>query len=207
MSTATMDKKYKDGIPSIINTLPADTLAEDDVNTVVAELQKKLRKTRKLKIGKDGLYPGEEVNICRWWLSRDAFALGSEPQDSAEDSMRASLLELRARETQMQIIFLLEALALEASMPAPGIDNTAPEYPSQWEKEASQPKKRKVKKPQDLNVLLDLFVDRLCIWQSMRVDDSNTNKAAGAQPSSKSGHSGIGTDALKSFCVDVVLPL
>lgn len=207
MSTATMDKKYKDAIPLIINTLPADTLAGDDVTTVVAELQKKLRKIRKLKIGKNGLYPGEEVNICRWWLSRDAFALGSERQDNAEDSMRASLLELRARETQMQIIFLLEALALEASTSVAGTDNTAPEDLSHWENEASQTKTRKVKKPQDLNVLLDLFIDRLCIWQSMRVDDSNTNKAAMGQPSSKSGYSGIGTDALKSFCIDVVLPL
>jgi len=206
MSTATMDKKYKEAIPSIINTLPADTLAADDVTTVVAELQKKLRKTKKLKIGKDGLYPGEELNISRWWLSRDAFALGSEPQDSAEDSMRASLLELRARETQMQIIFLLEALALEASMPTAGTDNIAPKASYLWENEASQSKKRKVKKPQDLYVLLDLFVDRLCIWQSMRMDDSNLDKATGAHPSTID-HSGIGTDALKSFCVDVVLPL
>jgi DNA replication regulator SLD3 len=206
MSTATMDKKYKEAIPSIINTLPADTLAEDDVTTVVAELQKKLRKTKKPKIGKDGLYPGEELNISRWWLSRDAFALGSESQDNAEDSMRASLLELRATETQMQIIFLLEALALEASMPAAQTNNIAPKAASEWENEASHTKKRKVKKPQDLHVLLDLFVDRLCIWQSMRMDDSNLNKAAGAQPRA-SDHGGIGPDALKNFCVDVVLPL
>ncbi len=206
MSTATMDKKYKDAIPSIIKTLPADTLAEDDVTTVVAELQKKLRKTKKLKISKNGLYPGEELNISRWWLSRDALALSSDSQDSTEDSMRASLLELRARETQMQIIFMLEALALEASAPAVGVENTVINDPSQWENEASQTKTRKVKKPQDLNVLLDLFVDRLCIWQSMRMDDSNLNKTAGAQPSTND-YSGIGTDALKSFCVDVVLPL
>lgn len=196
-----MDKKYKEAIPSIIDTLPADTLAEDDVTTVIAELQKKLRKTKKLKIGKDGLFPGEDLNISRWWLSRD-----TEPHDDAEDSMKASLLELRARETQMQIIFLLEALALEASMPTAEIDDTASKDPSQWENVESQTKKRKAKRPQDLNVLLDLFVDRLCIWQSMRIDDSNLNKTAGAQPST-SNDSGIGTDALKSFCVDVVLPL
>jgi len=207
MSTATMDKKYKEAIPSIINTLPAHTLAEDDVTTVVADLQKKLRKTKKQNIGKNGLYPSEELNISRWWLSRDAFVPGSEPQDSSEESMKASLLELRARETQMQIIFLLEALALEASMPAAGTDNIAPKAPSELEDETSQMKKRKAKKPQDLNVLLDLFVDRLCIWQSMRVEDSNINKATGALPSTSSDHSGTGIDALKSFCVDVVLPL
>lgn len=116
-----MDKKYKGAIPSVINNLPAHSLADEDSNVLIAELLKKVRKTKRQKIGKDGLYSGEEVNISRWWMSRDVSIMPSESQDGAEDLTRASLLELRTRETQMQIILLLEALALEASVPATGI--------------------------------------------------------------------------------------
>ena len=206
MSIAVMDKKYKEAIPSIVNTLPADTLSEDDTAAVIKELEKKSRKTKKHKIGKDGLYPGEELNVSRWWLSRGSSIPDSDSQSSAEDPIRVSLLELRARETQMQIILLLEALALEVSISAAGSGSTTSKAAPEAEDE-SQTKKRKPKRPQDLNVLLDLFVDRLCIWQSMRMDDTKAHKASEGQSQLGSGHNSIGTDALKSFCVDVVLPL
>ena len=201
-----MDKKYKEAIPAIINQLPSQAMSEDDTAAVIAEMHKKSRRAKQRRIGKDGLFPGEELSVSRWWLSRDSSLQDSDSHVSGEELIRASLLELRARETQMQIILLLEALALEVSMSASTVGNSKSQGAPERE-EILHAKIKKPRKPQDLNVLLDLFVDRLCIWQSMRTDDGNLNKA-GEGPSQAGGdHSGIGADVLKTFCVDVVLPL
>ena len=200
-----MDKKYKHTIPGIINTLPVEVLSDDDTAPLIMRTSKQSRKNKKQKIGKDGLYPGEELNVARWWLGRKSSSLDSGTPDSGDNSKEAYLLELRTRETQMQIVLLLEALALEASISASGIESTAslavPE-----DKEDSQMKK-KPKKQQDLNVILDLFVDRLCIWQSMGIDDEQPNRTGEGQLRTDSDHNGISIDALRTFCVDVVLPL
>lgn len=201
-----MDKKYKEAIPPIINTLLVQTITEDESPAVVAELGKKLGKAKKQKIGKDGLYPGEEVNIFRWWLKGDYSLLSGDSQNSNEDLKGVLLLELRARETQMQIIMLLEALALEASTPASAIGPLTQDSGLETQ-EQSQKIRRKAKKPQDLIVLLDLFVDRLCIWQSMRMDDAKPNDTGGGKSNTGNDHSGIDADTLKTFCVDVVMPL
>lgn len=203
LSTATMDKKYKEAVPTVVQSLPTEVVSEDDTSTVIAEVQKKIRKTKKQKISKDGLYPSEELNIARWWLCRDSSV---EVEGNAEDSTKASLLELRARETQMQIILLLETLALESSHSITNDENTMKDVNPQAEDD-SQTKKRKPKKPQDLSVLLDILVDRLCIWQSMRVDDDKPTGKHETQSQIQIKNIDRSVDTLKTFCVDVVLPL
>lgn len=202
LTLALMDKKYKDALPGILCTLPAGTVSEDDIVSVVASLGKKGRKAKKDKVGKDGLYPGEQAYIARWWMSRHDASLESGSLNTGKEEMNSVLLEQRARETQIQIILILETMALEATAPRPSL------YIDDVDKNGdngadTQSKKSKTKKPLDLATLLDILVDRLSIWQSMRIEDG--------KPSADNGHSNMkaieNADHLKSFCVDVLLPL
>ena len=202
LTLALMDKKYKDALPGILCTLPAGTVSEDDIVTVVASIEKKGRKPKKDKVGKDGLYPGEQANIARWWMSRHDANPESSSLNTGQEEINLALLEQRARETQIQIILILETMALEATVPQPGliIDDMNETVDNGTD---TQPKKRKTKKPLHLATLLDILVDRLSIWQSMRIEDG--------KPSADKGYSEMraieNADHLKSFCVDVVLPL
>lgn len=203
-----MDAKYRETLPSMVKDLPFGPLSEDESVSITNALVKKTRKSKKTKIGKNGLYPGEEASITRWWLSRDAPAPACDSADVRENATRLALLEQRARETQLQAILALEVLALEASTTGPSIEQnttgTVPEGVGE-----SQQKRKKAKKPQDLVVLLDLLVDRLTIWQSMNMDEDKTSKR-GDTPSSPHPmkvDKPSNSDHLQQFCVDVVLPL
>ena len=208
LSLTVMDTKYRETLPALVKDLPFGPLSEDEGATVVATLSKKVRKSKKTKVGKNGLYPGEEVSVTRWWLARDRPSTACDLSDAREEETRAVLLEQRARETQMQIILALEVLALEAPSTTPSIEQNAKELLAQRDEESQ--KKKKPKKLQDLHMFLDLLVDRLCIWQSMSTDEEKAS-SKGKEPaphhaadavdeSTVSGH-------LRQFCVDVVLPL
>ncbi len=204
-----MDAKYRETIPSMVKDLPFGPLSEDECVSITNALVKKIRKSKKTKIGKNGLYPGEEASITRWWLSRDAPAIACDSADARENATRLALLDQRARETQLQTILALEVLALEASTIGPSIGQstmgTAPEGVGE-----SQQKRKKAKKPQDLVMLLDLLVDRLTIWQSMNMDEEKTSQRGEttySQHSVKSVDKTSNSDHLLQFCVDVVLPL
>lgn len=200
-----MDKKYRETLPGIVKSLPFRMISEDDSVTVVAACGKKSRKSKKFKIGKDSLYPGEAIYITRWWLSRDKPAVFCDSPDANEEAVRTILLEQRARETQLQIILVLETLALEASTLENSLDFEVLRDAAE-EEMTSQPNKPKPKKPQDLLILLDLLVDRLCIWHSMNVDEDKTSRKGGALANP---HVERASDRihLQGFYVDVVLPL
>ncbi len=200
-----MDKKYREALPNIVKELPISVLTEDEIPAIVSVQEKKERKSKKGKIGKNGLYHGEEASITRWWLTRDKPIAINDSSDGKDEAIRAILMEQRARETQLQIILVLETLALEASTPETK-DNQEKSQNNIQEQESSQIKKQKSKKPQDLNTLLDLLVDRLCIWQSM-----NTIEGKAPQPAEPPTTQQVGKASdkahLRDFCVDVVLPL
>ena len=204
-----MDAKYRETVPSMVKDLPFGPLSEDESASTANALVKKIRKTKKTKIGKNGLYPGEEASITRWWLSRDAPAAACDSADARDNATRLALLEQRARETQLQVILALEVLALEASTIEPSVEKNTMRTVTEGVGE-SQEKRKKAKKPQDLIMLLDLLVDRLTIWQSMNMDEDKTSKK-GMPPSSqhpvKSIDKTSNSDHLQQFCVDVVLPL
>ena len=204
-----MDVKYRETIPSIVKDLPFGPLSEDESASITNTLVEKGRKSKKTIVGKNGLYPGEEVSITRWWLSRDAPATACDSADVREHATRLALLEQRARETQLQTILALEVLALEAATTGSSIEQNTTGIVPEGVGE-SQEKRKKPKKPQDLVMLLDLLVDRLTIWQSMNMDEDETFKR-GDTPSSqhpvKSVDKTSDSDHLQQFCVDVVLPL
>ena len=204
-----MDAKYRETIPNMVKDLPFGPMSENESASITDALVKKIRKSKKTKIGKNGLYPGEEASITRWWLSRDAPAAACDSADARDSATRLALLEQRARETQLQVILALEVLALEASTIGPSVENNTMRTATEGVGE-SQEKRKKVKKPQDLIMLLDLLVDRLTIWQSMNMDEDKTSKKGeitSSQHSVISIAKNSNSDHLQQFCVDVVLPL
>ena len=209
LTLAVMDQKYKEALPSVVNALPAGNVSEDDTEAVIANLQKRSRKSKKDKISKDGLYYGEEINIARWWLNTYGVSLESGLSSNREDALKELLLKQRARETQLQIILVLETLALEASGLHQNKTVDLLDVPVDGAADTQTKKKKGVKKPQDLNTQLDLLVDRLSIWQSMRLEEAK-DSASGSHTNVTKGLSAddpANADLFKSFCVDVVLPL
>ena len=209
LSLATMDIKYREALPEVVKEFPFDSRSDDECRNVIETVCKKTRKSKKTNVGKNGLYVGEEVNIARWWLGRDSSSIACDSAGGREEAVRSAVLEQRARETQMQIILSLEILALESLATSQPVENLPP-MDSIGGDDGSQKRKKKPKKPQDLSMLLDLLVDRLCIWQSMTVDEmktSNGEDRSACQQTAKSTANMAGRDHLRQFCVDVVLPL
>lgn len=202
-----MDKKYRETVPRIVQQLPVGVFSEDENGALSTSFRKKPRKTKTLKPGKDGLYPEEEISVVRWWLGRSGRTHGQDSLENREESVRIRLLEQRARETQLQIILVLETLALEASKP----EKSGEDFPAVIDENHFPSKQKpKTKKLQDLNVLLDLLVDRLSIWQSMSVEEggSSMNEGqSGSQTAWRMPNQVPRVDVLRNFCVDVILPL
>ncbi|GME25533.1 DNA replication regulator Sld3 [Neofusicoccum parvum] len=206
-----MDKKHREKLPEIIKSMPLPGLSDDeDMAAAKPEKKTKKSKSKKVKPSKEGLYPGEEDYVKKWWV-QDRSGSPHGQGESVGDALKRRLGELRVRESMAQIILVLEVLALESSPSFQATDQEETQQDeTQGESQTALVKKRKPKKPQDLNVLLDLLLDRLCIWQSVEQDETlvkvskpgSGNNSALTPNSSKSGTS----DKLKNFCVEVILP-
>ena len=201
-----LDKKYREKLPALVAEFPTWILSGGEHLEAAPKLKKVTRKPKEEKIGKDGLYPQEQKDIQQWWLDRLVSIPVCEFAELRDEATKTILLEQRVRETHLQIILLLEVLALESTLPIPSTESALDE-----DHETRSPqKKRKPKKQQDVSMLLDLSVDKLCIWQSMAIEDNKSSKDSGGSeatqgadlPSKKPG-----TDCLRQFCIDVVLPL
>ncbi|KAI9811923.1 MAG: hypothetical protein M1832_000665 [Thelocarpon impressellum] len=161
-----MDKKYRETIPGLVQTLPAPDLSDDDADDAAAGAKPgRKRKRKQSKPGRDGLYPLEEDFVRRWW--RIAGTDAGPPPESRDELARTRIARLRVRETELQIIMILEALALRSS---------------------TGRKDDRSKRRQDVGLILELLVDKLCIWQSV------SDEAAGK-------------DRFGDFCTEVVMPL
>ncbi|OJD38626.1 dna replication regulator sld3 [Diplodia corticola] len=206
-----MDKKHREKLPEIVKAMPLLGLSDDEDAVAAKVAEKKKSKSKRLKPNKEGLYPGEDDHVKEWWL-QDRH--GSSPHGHSEspaDVLKRRLGDLRVRESMAQVILVLEVMALEASpsFQVTEQDDTQPDE-APGEPQAAPIKKRKPKKPQDLNVLLDLLLDRLCIWQSVEQDEtlvkvpkSSNGKNDTLTPSSGKSET---SDKLKNFCVEVILP-
>ncbi|OLN95897.1 hypothetical protein CCHL11_04997 [Colletotrichum chlorophyti] len=201
MTTVQIDKKYRETIPDVISKLKTYVDSSDDGS------KPRKRKTKKMKLGKDGMYPGEDGLVRSWWNS-------SKPELSDEDAaltpsqIKSHVSLLRTRETQLQMILILEILALEPLRAAEGeTESQLPGLPAEKEAEKApeaQPKKRS---KHNFPVLVDVHADRLCIWQSTASDemkmleDSQVSTSVGGEPAQK-----LSADPLKDFCTDVIMP-
>ncbi|KAI0838879.1 DNA replication regulator SLD3-domain-containing protein [Hypoxylon sp. FL0890] len=208
MTTTQFDKKYRETIPNIISKMKP---IFQDSETEQGKGKKK-RKS-KMKIGRDGLYPTECDRVKKWWSTRmpqfkeDEAMTTTEPHET-----KLQITWLRSRETQLQMIIILEILALEPLLtPRDAKDAELPGLPGRDEVAAEVPKdgpgKKRNRIRNSLPVLVDIHADRLCIWQSTALDE--VSFPAGNQPSKDvaTQESPRTTwDPLKDFCLDVILP-
>ncbi|KAI9683484.1 MAG: hypothetical protein M1822_006024 [Bathelium mastoideum] len=208
-----MDKKYRDKLPDIAEkvalTAPSASLEGSTVP--------KRRKSKKLKPNTNGIFPEEEEYVRRWWYALESTDSGVPSPENRNSIIRSRLAELRIRETQMQLILALEVLALEAQ--ASSAESKNVDTQDEVQVEAQKPQlndvrdqtKPKDDKPKDLSTYLDLLVDRLCIWQSLQHDDhlqtiiKDKNEGHDASPSQPQNEKRP-NDALRAFCIEVIIP-
>ncbi|KAL1878524.1 hypothetical protein VTK73DRAFT_7952 [Phialemonium thermophilum] len=204
MNTVLIDKKYRETIPEIIAKMKTFVDGSDEDGSA------KKRKPKKVKLGKDGLYPQEEEQVRRWWNSKKLAGAESSDKSASPEEIRYHVSCLRRRETQLQMILIFQILALELNRPTEAAgESQLPRLDSQKPPEApvsDAPTKKRNK--HNLPVLLDVHADRLCIWQSTTLDD--VKALAESQISSHSQQTDGGdqpnSDPLKDFCVDVIIP-
>ncbi|KAK0763116.1 hypothetical protein N5P37_004100 [Trichoderma harzianum] len=204
LTTVQIDKKYRETIPEIITKLK-DRIESSD------EGRKRKRKPKKMKLGKSGLYPLEDENIMRWWAANKP-----EPNDEAattSSQVKSHVSILRTRETKLQMILIMEILALEP-LKAAGESGEAilPTLPGAADsgdllENALHPQPKKRNK-HNLPVLLDVHADRLTIWQSTASDEQLLLEDAPSlhTPLDGSLEKKASSEPLRDFCVDVIVP-
>lgn len=188
-----MDKKYREKLPGMIKDLSLESLSDLEPEGPVVN---KKRKSKKIpKLSREGVYPKEEEHVKRWWLSDNS----RRQHESNDEYMSRRIRELQVRETLVQVMLVLEILALEATPEFKAAQAAGQSVPQETQNDAEpQTKKRRFKKPEDLQVLLDLFLDKLSIWQSVEDD-------FGAGTTDNDGKL-RDRDLLASFCGEVVIP-
>ncbi|CAL5871032.1 uncharacterized protein PFLUO_LOCUS5274 [Penicillium psychrofluorescens] len=188
-----MDLKYRETLPSVVrDAMLALSDGEDAASA-------KKRKSKKRKLGKNSLYPEEESLVPKWWKDRNMHETSAQ-ETSREVESKKHISDLRLRETQLQILLILETMALESS--------STEKSNADSEKEKETPKKTKTKKPQDLSVLLELHLDRLCIWHAVSSEESNAADSAKTSSFNSTPFSGkkVESDAVRDFCTEVIIP-
>lgn len=198
MAAKKMDTKYRETLPVVVRD--AMLAASDDEDAAGANK----RKSKKKKLGRNGLYPEEDGFVHKWWKARVLTEL-SAAGSSREAESKKHISDLRLRETQLQILLILEVMALELSLKNEA--RTAPDAQTEaQEKEAEQ--KPKAKKLQDLNVLLELHLDRMCIWHAVSAEESSAADSAKTSAFNEDPMSGkkAESDDVRDFCTEVVVP-
>ncbi|CAP93107.1 hypothetical protein E8E15_001396 [Penicillium rubens] len=197
LATKKMDLKYRETLPSAIRDAVL-ALSDDGAKS-------KKRKSKKKKMGKNGLYPEEEAFIHRWWKDR-ILNESSAQETSREAESKKQISDLRLRETQLQILLILEVMVLEMTIASAEKNNTSKEKDVNGEQGTS--KKTKPKRSTDLNVLLELHLDRMCIWHAVTMEETSAADTAKASSFSGSHLSGkkVESDAVRDFCTEVIIP-
>ncbi|KAI2611991.1 DNA replication regulator SLD3-domain-containing protein [Hypoxylon sp. NC1633] len=204
-TTGQIDKKYRKTIPDIISKMKR-MFQDSDAEQSAA---KKKRKTNKIRLGRDGLYPMEEDHVRKWWTVRKPRSKDDEVMTTAAPhEAKLQIAWLRSRETQLQMIIILEILALEPLVAQDSKDSQLPGLSALEEAVTETPKDVAPKKRNrhSLSSFIDVHADRLCIWQSTLdevklPDDSHVGNDPETQRSSR-----MTSDPLKDFCVDIVMP-
>ena len=203
--TKKMDLKYKE---SVSNKIKALLTTDQDI----AEANKvsKKRTPKKTKLGKDCLYTGEDITIANWWRSRELKQGIAASSGLPENDLTKAISDLRNRETEMQLLLILEVLyidklllkAAETSAASPG-----PEIKEEAAEDVAAvlySKSGRNKKQRDLNAELDANAERLSIWHTVAIEDilSSPEKTREANQSSTNSSK----DKLRDFCRDVIIP-
>ncbi|KAK6515458.1 hypothetical protein TWF506_007793 [Arthrobotrys conoides] len=196
MSVEECDEKYRAGIRDVSNAKRAQS------GTAVDHMTNDLLECA--IVPPDCLRDNEIKYVLKWLksLSDDDGPIRSLEQE--EIHLQKCTTELRSRETELQVIVILEILAIKESLS----DTKMKEY-EKLKKAADRRRRRrgkieqgdngekkKRKKKMDLLVLLDLLVDRLCIWHSI---------GTGEEPKSSQPKPKDAKDRLRHFCIEIVI--
>ncbi|KFY17185.1 hypothetical protein V492_00830 [Pseudogymnoascus sp. VKM F-4246] len=203
LPTNILDKKYKDGLQEFVSTLDPGMESDPDADM---KTRPRKRKIKKVKLGKNGLYNTEDSFIKTWWENHDADA--EVPGTAREDTTRSRISKLRVREILLQIILILETLALQKLCPPSDPDDGLP-LPAVTEAASGEKTIRsKTKKPRDLPALVAVHLDRLSIWSLSAGEGMSTSKSgtASSVPTLKTTGGSDATDILRNFCLEVVVP-
>ena len=205
LSVSTNDKKYSETLPALINEIPHGITSGDE-SSLLSDQIRKLKKRK--KPSKGGLAPGEEQYVVRWWLQQERASLIGGPGETREQRMKQALVEQRARETQLQIILILEILALEAVVMSDSTVVLSDNKAVEGDESNTQVQAKKLRKFQNLSNLLDVLIDRLCIWHSTSQGESSTTDVTNAaQDEERIARQTSESDRLRDFCTEVVVPL
>ncbi|GAO13950.1 hypothetical protein UVI_02035040 [Ustilaginoidea virens] len=203
LTTVQIDKKYRESIPDIINKMKSFVDTSDDG-------AKKRRKSKMMKLGRNSLYPLEDESIRNWWKAARP-ELSDEDVSISSSQIKSHVSVLRTRETQLQMILILEILALESLKSAddPGgssLPLSAGEG-SQLQEASKTPAPRRRNK-HNLPLLVDVHADRLTIWQSTASDEQLMMGDSQATQASSHNHTQpkSSPEPLKDFCVDIIVP-
>ncbi|KAH6719315.1 DNA replication regulator SLD3-domain-containing protein [Leptodontidium sp. MPI-SDFR-AT-0119] len=210
MSSTLLEKKYRDGVPTCVSLIDIHDHSADDAAQAGGKPKKK-RTSKKMKPGKNGLYPTEEPLIRRWWATHDDDADTGAPGSSRDELTRTRISQLRIRETQLQMIVILEVLALQPlAISTEDIGVGLPTALPSTETVGSKEKPAKSKKPDHLTMLIDVHIDRLCIWQSLALESMNTvpgeSQNTSDNPTGLLNQTKHTDNILRDFCVEVIAP-
>ncbi|KAF2813296.1 uncharacterized protein BDZ99DRAFT_438346 [Mytilinidion resinicola] len=207
LSHSAMDRKYREKLSEVVKSIPPGSFSDDENSTT----KPRKGKAKKVKLSRDGMYPREDEYVKKWWIS-DSSSPPRYGEVTLDQRLKKRVGDLRIRETLAQLIFMLEILALEAlpTYKEPAVTDEAIDGETQTQQESqAKPKKKRQKKVQDIKLLIDLLLDKLCIWQSVEQDEDVSYQAKGSKSgdaldanSSKSANG----DRLRSFCVEVIVP-
>lgn len=189
-----MDLKFRETLPATVHDVVL-SISDDEVAP-------KKRKSKKKTLGRNGLYPEEPDFIRRWWKNRTLTEIGSSVETSRDAEIKKHVSDLRLRETQLQILLILETIAIEMAAADEAKKTGQGEARAETTTEKPKPKS---KKAQDLNVMLELHLDRLCIWHAVSFDDTAVSDTQASGNNQQPGKMG-GSDAMRDFCTEVIIP-
>ncbi|GAB7338908.1 hypothetical protein MBLNU457_5589t1 [Dothideomycetes sp. NU457] len=187
MSSSTADKKHREVLPQLIRDLPLAITSDHEKPTTKSKKKKK----KKPKMDKKGLLPDEMEHLIQWWKDDESLVTSGE---SVDQRLKKRSLALRTRETFLQIILILEILALDSSDAKSSgkedmhVSSTANDEP-----------KQKPRKSQNHNLALEILLDKLTIWHSL-------DHGPIASDAKKESNTRSASNPLAEFCVEVIIP-
>lgn len=199
-----IDKKYKETVPKLIEEMKLLAESSDETSR-----KSKRRRSTKMKLGKDGLWTGEIEQVKKWWTANKP-SVGDDDAPSNPKEVKYHISCLRTRETQLQMIVLLEVLALEAmGLTQDNQETQLPGMPAEDQPKETVETAPKKRDKHDCHALLNLHADRMSIWQTTLLEEM---KMIAAEAQAKSGQQlqksdRSDSDPSKDFCVDIIVPL
>lgn len=195
---ALFDRKYKQELGLIIEAVVAGEVVTPGIPKSHKKSEPSARR-RMAKIGKQGLYKMEGLIIEKYWET----CLSQRITDFSKAALAKHIQHVQTREELMQLIILLEILALtEASAKS--------DRPAALE-DAAQRDSAKVgaKKATALDMMTHLgtMIDRLCIRQAVFIEVEETKKNGLGLDPIVTERSSSSDDHLKEFFAEVIIPL